>query len=126
MNNPLYFEIQADDIDVLVNFYSSVFDWQFVKQNGLPIDYYSIKTEGIDGGLLKRPAAKPKEQSGTNAAVISMEVSDYDKTDKIILNKGGKVALPKFAVPGKCWQGYYLDPSGNTFGIFQVDLSVRA
>ncbi len=30
-------------------------------------------------------------------------------------------ALGKFAVPGKCWQGYFLDPEGNTFGIFEPD-----
>lgn len=38
---------------------------------------------------------------------------------------GGRVALPKFAVPGKCWQGYYLDKDGNTFGIFQFDESAK-
>lgn len=31
------------------------------------------------------------------------------------------VALPKFAVPKTCWQGYFVDPEGNTFGIFEVD-----
>jgi uncharacterized protein len=24
-------------------------------------------------------------------------------------------------VPGTCWQGYFIDTEGNTFGIFQVD-----
>jgi hypothetical protein len=32
-----------------------------------------------------------------------------------------KISLPKFAVPGKCWQGYFQDPEGNTFGVFEVD-----
>jgi hypothetical protein len=35
------------------------------------------------------------------------------------------VALPKFAVPGKCWQGYFIDLDGNTFGIFEVDEGAR-
>lgn len=30
-------------------------------------------------------------------------------------------ALPKFAVPKTCWQGYFVDTEGNTFGIFEVD-----
>ncbi len=38
-----------------------------------------------------------------------------------ILSLGGKIALPKFAVPGVCWQGYFIDTEGNTFGLFQVD-----
>ena len=25
--------------------------------------------------------------------------------------------MPKFAVPGRCWQGYFLDPDHNVFGI---------
>jgi predicted enzyme related to lactoylglutathione lyase len=32
-----------------------------------------------------------------------------------------RISLPKFAVPGKCWQGYFQDPGGNTFGVFEVD-----
>jgi hypothetical protein len=31
------------------------------------------------------------------------------------------VALPKSALPGMAWQGYYLDTEGNTFGIHQPD-----
>jgi predicted enzyme related to lactoylglutathione lyase len=38
-----------------------------------------------------------------------------------ILSFGGKVALPKFAVPGVCWQAYFLDSDGSTFGVFQPD-----
>jgi predicted enzyme related to lactoylglutathione lyase len=44
---------------------------------------------------------------------------------KTILNLGGIVALPKFAVPGRCWQGYFVDTEGNTFGIFEVDEKAR-
>jgi len=46
-------------------------------------------------------------------------VGDFDSTEKKILKMGGIVALPKFEVPGKCWQGYFVDTEGNTFGIFQ-------
>jgi uncharacterized protein len=48
-------------------------------------------------------------------------VEDFDDTAQTITSLGGKVALPKFAVPGLCWQGYFVDTEGNTFGIFQVD-----
>src|SRR5579864_1056301 len=121
MNNIMYFEIQADDPEKTQKFYSEIFGWKFSKQGGLPIDYWRIQTDGINGGLLKRPASAPPPQSGTNAFVCSMEVAHFDLiADKIIKNDG-KVALPKFAVPGKCWQGYFIDPEGNTFGLFQVD-----
>lgn len=121
MNNVMYFEIQANDPEKAQKFYTNVFGWKFFKQDGLPIPYWMIQTQGINGGLLKRPAPVPPAQSGTNAYVCSMEVPDFDKTADVILKNGGSVALPKFAVPKKCWQGYFIDPEGNTFGIFEVD-----
>jgi predicted enzyme related to lactoylglutathione lyase len=53
--------------------------------------------------------------------VCSLEVESFDATAKEIEKVGGIVALPRFAVPGLCWQGYFVDTEGNTFGIFQVD-----
>jgi len=121
MNTIMYFEIQVNDLEKAREFYGSVFGWEFAKQEGLPIEYWRIETEGINGGLLKRPAPPPPPQSGTNAYVNSMEVENFDATTEKILEHGGTVALPKFAVPHTCWQGYFIDTEGNTFGIFQVD-----
>jgi len=77
------------------------------------------------GGMLKRPADTPPPECGTNAFVNSMEVDDIDVTSDKILKLGGEVALLKFAVPGKCWQAYFLDTEGNTFGLFQVDENAK-
>lgn len=52
-------------------------------------------------------------------------MGDFDETAKIIEQLGGVVALPKFAVPKTCWQGYFVDVEGNTFGIFQVDVNAK-
>ena len=54
-----------------------------------------------------------------------MEVKSFDKISQKILELGGRVALPKFAVPGVCWQGYFLDLDGNTFGLFEADPEAR-
>jgi uncharacterized protein len=116
----IYFEIQADDPRRAMNFYSQVFGWKFSEVPG-PVLYWTIETGGSRGGLLKRPAKTPPAQSGMNAFVCSLEVEEFDASAKTILDQGGTVALPKFAVPGTCWQGYFVDPEGNTFGIFQVD-----
>ena len=125
MNGPSYFEIQADDTRRAVAFYGGVFGWKFEEARGLPVKYWRIETDGARGGLLKRPALPPPTECGTNAFVCSMEVKDFDETARIILSLGGEVALPKFAVPGTCWQGYFVDTEGNTFGIFQVDEAAR-
>ena len=118
----IYFEIQADDVHRAADFYTQVFGWTFSEAKELPIPYWRIDVGcGSGGGLLKRPAERPPAQSGTNAFVCSFEVERFDDTSAKILNLGGAVALPKFPVPGKCWQGYFIDTEGNTFGIFEVD-----
>jgi predicted enzyme related to lactoylglutathione lyase len=125
MNQPAYFEIQADDPARAVKFYTAIFGWKFGRVSGLPIEYWRIDMQGARGGLLKRPAKTPPMEHGTNAFVCSMEVATYDATARAIEEAGGIVALPKFAVPGVCWQGYFVDTEGNTFGIFQPDPAAR-
>jgi predicted enzyme related to lactoylglutathione lyase len=118
MNRIAYFEIQADDPERAVRFYREVFGWRFTKEESLPIPYWRIDTDGIRGGLLKRPARTPPPESGTNAFVCSIEVTDFDAVAAVVLQAGGRVVLPKFAIPGVCWQGYFLDPAGNRSGCF--------
>jgi uncharacterized protein len=125
MNTIGYFEIQSSDPAREKAFYAAVFGWNFVLETHLPIEYYRIETGTMYGGLLKRPAAVPPLQSGTNAFTCSVQVTDFDATAARILEQGGQVALPKFAVPGRCWQGYFIDPDNNTFGVFEVDASAQ-
>ncbi|HEX7286996.1 MAG TPA: VOC family protein [Candidatus Angelobacter sp.] len=125
MNAPAYFEIQADDCSRASRFYGEIFGWQFKHIPGLPVEYWQIETEGPRGGLLKRPAKTPPTGHGTNAFVCSMEVANFDEIAAKIARLGGVVALPKFAVPGVCWQGYFIDTEGNTFGIFQPDTAAK-
>ncbi|MFN2568797.1 MAG: VOC family protein [Candidatus Dormibacteria bacterium] len=121
MNNLYYFEIQAADPERAMRFYETVLGWAFTKQEGLPTDYWTIEAAGIPGGLLRRPANTPPPEHGTNAYVCSMQVDNFDAIATTILQNGGRVALDKFAIPGKCWQGYFTDPEGNSFGVFQPD-----
>jgi len=121
MNNPMYFELQADDLPRAREFYESVFGWKFTEQPGLSQPYFRIETAGLAGGLLQRPARSPGPSHSTNAALISMEVEDFDTAAKKIVEEGGIETMAKFAVPGRCWQGYFLDTEGNMFGVFEAD-----
>jgi predicted enzyme related to lactoylglutathione lyase len=125
MNTIGYFEIQSSDPSRDIVFYKNVFGWKFIRENNVPIEYYRIETGSINGGLLKRPAKVPSPESGTNAFVCSIEVENFDATQENVLKNGGQVALPKFAITGRCWQGYFVDLDNNTFGIFQVDENAR-
>lgn len=127
MSRPIHFEIQAADLDRAIAFYAEVFGWRFDDYSsyvGSP--YYGVITgeqsePGINGGLVPRPAPAPGTEPGANAFVVTVGVDDYDSVEARILASGGRVAVPKAALPGMAWQGYYLDPEGNVFGIHQED-----
>ena len=121
MNIISFFEIQSSEPQREVAFYSRVFGWKFELDKGLPFEYYHIRTQGIEGALLERPVDVPAQEQGTNAFTNLILVGDYDETHNIIMGNGGTIALPKFAVSGQRWQGYYLDPDNNVFGIFEID-----
>jgi predicted enzyme related to lactoylglutathione lyase len=117
----LFFEIQADDVNRAVEFFRAVFEWKFNSHPSLPIEYWDIETGGARRGLLQRPAKTPPPAHGTNAFICSVQVENFDEIAARIMANGGQVALEKFPVPGRCWQGYFIDTEGNTFGIFEVD-----
>lgn len=127
MPRPIHFEIQADDLERAKSFYSEVFGWgyeDFSSVVGAP--YFGVITgpdeePGINGGLLLRPAPVPGRESGTNAFVVTIGVDDFDATEEKILGNGGETALPKEALKGMAWVGYFLDTEGNTFGVYQDD-----
>ncbi|MFL6151370.1 MAG: VOC family protein [Ornithinibacter sp.] len=127
MSRPIHFEIQADDLERAKTFYADVFGWTYDDWSAVTgSPYWGVHTgdpagPGIDGGLMSRPAPAGDAGSGTNAAILTMGVEDYDATAAVIESAGGRVALPKVALPGMAWQGYFLDTEGNTFGIHQPD-----
>lgn len=125
MNTIGYFEIQSSEPQRDIKFYEAVFGWKFFKEELVPIEYYRIETNSINGGFLKRPASVPPPQSGTNAYVCSIQVEDFDQTASLIIANGGQVAMPKFAIAGRCWQGYFVDLDNNTFGVFEVNENAK-
>lgn len=129
MGRVVHFEIHADDVDRARRFYGDVFGWTFEDYSPVTGDvYWGVVTgpedsPGISGGLLRRPV--PRADGGPNAFVCTVQVDDYDATEERILAAGGAVAVPKVALTGMAWQGYYLDPEGNTVGIHQPDPEAR-
>ena len=125
MNSIAYFEIQSSNPARDAEFYQQVFGWRFEKVEGLPIEYYRIESDGMHGGLLQRPCQVPPVEYGTNAYTCSIQVENFDATAQKILELGGLQAMPKFAIAGRCWQGYFVDLDNNVFGIFEVDESAQ-
>jgi len=130
MNRVVHFEIHADNPERAIAFYSAIFGWEIQKWESDSMEYWMVMTApkestepGINGGLLRRPAPLPSLDQGSNAFVCTMQVDNFDETSKKILDSGGHVAMPKFAIPKMAWQGYFLDTEGNTFGVHQPDVN---
>ncbi len=129
-NRVVHFEIQVENPERAIKFYTDVFGWRFEQWGEqkywmVMTDEKDSKEPGINGGLLLRPAKTPPHEYGTNAYVCTMQVDNFDDIAEKIMNAGGMVAMPKFAFPGMAWQGYFIDTEGNTFGLHQTDVNAK-
>lgn len=131
MGRLIHFEIHVDNMERAKKFYGEVFGWTFQDYSeyaGMP--YYGAitgddKEMGINGALMQRKGSPPETNQSLNGFACTMGVEDYDSVEAKILQFGGKTALPKYALPGMAWQGYYLDTEGNIFGIHQPDENAK-
>ncbi len=128
MGRPLHFEIHAGDVERAKAFYGGVFGWEFQDWSEFAdMPYYGCVTgegPGIDGAIMQRHG-ELAPGAPVMGAVLTMGVEDFDTTASAIEAAGGVVALPKHALPGMAWQGYFLDTEGNVFGIHQPDPEAR-
>lgn len=127
---PVHFEIHADDVQRAVAFYREALGWSFEDWSefaGAP--YFGATTGnepmGINGAIMQRQGPGGGEGAGVNGAVLTVGVDDYDAAEAKIRYAGGTVAMPKAALPGMAWQGYFLDTEGNVFGVHQPDENAR-
>lgn len=131
MGRIVHFEIHVNDMERAKTFYGEVFGWSFQDWSdyaGMP--YFGAVTgneneHGIDGALMQRQSAPPETHQALNAFACTIGVENYDLTEAKIIENGGKLAMPKFALSGMAWQGYYIDSEGNTFGIHQPDVNAK-
>jgi uncharacterized protein len=120
MNRVTHFEIYTADPKALQPFYEQVFGWKFNKFEGGPIEYWLINTgdekdPGINGGI-----TRPREgQSPGTLNTVALE--SLGETINKIEQRGGKICVPKMAIPKIGWLAYAEDPQGNVFGIMEPD-----
>lgn len=116
MSSIVHFEIPVDDLKRAKKFYSQLFGWKLQDVQGM--DYTMIDTFGTPGGIYKR--MQPDQQIMDHFGVPS--VDEYSEKVKAL---GGKIVVPKKAVPG--W-GYFvicMDTENNVFGIFETDFTAK-
>lgn len=127
MPRVVHFEIHAQDPERAMLFYQSLFGWKFSKWNG-PTEYWLIETgpkeqPGINGGLLRRRGNI--DGSAVMAYVCIIDVPSVDTYLNKIELLGGKLAVPRMAIPGVGWLAYAKDTEGNVFGIMQKDPNAK-
>lgn len=131
MSRVIHFEIHAEDVQRAVAFYQAVFGWQvedwsaFVGSPYLGVITGQEDQPGINGAIMQRQGPNPVAGAAVTGAVLTMGTDDFDATAARVERAGGTVALPKHALTGMAWQGYFLDTEGNVFGIHQPDPEAR-
>ena len=112
----VWFEIPADNVERAKKFYGELFGWNIEKFPG-PMEYWHIDTGGgddsPDGGLLKRQ--NPGHQGITNYVGVASVDQFVGKVQKL----GGKVCMPKTAVPQSGYFAVCQDTENNTFALWE-------
>jgi hypothetical protein len=116
-HTPIHFEIPADDVEKLAQFYRQLFGWKIEKA---AMDYWMIETDpagqGIGGGMMKRQM--PQQQIMTY-----FQVESVGDSAARVKGLGGQVVVDKRAVPTMGYFAVCLDPQHNAFALWQTDPS---
>lgn len=123
MPTVVHFDIGSDDPERARKFYEALFGWKMEIPPGMT-NYYLIETRdlegkpGVDGGLGKR--GEPGQRITSYIGVSS--VDEYvSKVEEL----GGKVVMPRTAVPGWGYLAVCFDTEDNMFGLWQEDRSAK-
>jgi uncharacterized protein len=122
MARVIHFEIEAEDPELSVAFYKSVFGWQIQNWGG-PIDYWLISTgpeekPGINGAIKSRvPQGQP--------TTVTIDVPSVDEAIRKITDAGVTILMPRTPIPGVGFHAYARDPGGVIFGVMEADESAE-
>jgi uncharacterized protein len=113
----VHFYIPVDDPERAKSFYGKLFEWKFERPVEA-MEYYLKETEDLEGktgpggGLGKRGTA---DQRIVNYIGVSSVDEYLSKVEKL----GGKVLMPKSAVPRLGYLAICMDTENNTFGLWE-------
>ena len=113
----IWFNVPADDIKRAQKFYSGLFGWKIKPFRGMK-DFLGVDTGGADaspdGGIATR-------KNGEEGIVNYVSVDSVDKFTAKIQKLGGKICVPKMAVPQMGYFAVCQDTENNSFGIWETD-----
>ncbi len=111
----VWFEIPADNVERAKKFYRALFGWKIDKLPG-DMEYWHLDTGGADaspdGGLMAR---KHPQQAITNYIMVDSVARAATRVKKL----GGKICVPKTAVPQMGYFAVCLDTENNQFALWE-------
>lgn len=127
MKNKLtHFAIHIDDIERAKNFYDQVFDWGFHSYG--QSDFLQIKADKTENGELIG-ALQSRKYSPVPEKLVGLEctigVESVDAIVQKVTSNGGKMVMPKTAIPYVGWIAKFLDTEGNLVCAMQYDSNAR-
>jgi predicted enzyme related to lactoylglutathione lyase len=125
----VHFEIPSDNVERSKKFYSNLFGWNIEKvpADKIPegIEYWRITTKdhegktAVNGGMMKRMKA---EQQGI---LNYIDIKSVEESSVKAQQLGGKIIMPKMAIPGMGYLAVCLDTENNAFGLWKNDTSAK-
>lgn len=108
-NNQInYIEFKANDLNIIKEFYTKSFDWNFTDFGE---NYTAFSNSGIEGGFEKT------DETIINGALVVLYHQDLKEIQTKIIKAGGKISTETFSFPGgKRFQ--FKDPSGNELAVW--------
>lgn len=115
----IHFEIPANDLGMMKEFYSRVFGW---KANDVPgMDYavmHTVPTDekgmllepGVNGGIYQRT-------SKVQVPINYIQVESVDDYMDRVTSEGGSILAPKQHIQGVGYIAWVSDPEGNPIGL---------
>jgi predicted enzyme related to lactoylglutathione lyase len=117
----VWFEVPADNVERAKAFYGSLFGWKIEQFPG-GMEYWHIDTGGNDdrpdGGIMGR---KQPQQTITNYIGVPSVDQFVAKVQKL----GGKICMPKTAVPQTGYFALCQDTENNMFGLWEKNESAK-
>ena len=116
----VWFNIPVDDIKRAQKFYSGLFGWKIKSFLGMK-DFLEIET----GGPEASPNGGLTERKGEERPINYISVDSVDKYSAKIQKIGGKICMPKTAVPKMGYFAICQDTENNGFGIWESDRNAK-
>ena len=120
MPQEIHFDIPIDQPQRAERFYSQLFGWSTQKVPVPDMDYWVIRAAEGDalGGLIKR--SEPGQ-----VPINYYTVPSIDEALGKVQELGGRVTVPKAAIPHVGYNAQCSDTEGNTFGLWENDRNAR-